>query len=307
VQNKCPQGSEADIRVNHSISAGEHGRWHCEAEGFGRLEIDDQLVFCRRLYRQIGRFLSFQYSVYITCGALIEVFQVGPIRDKAAARNEGTKVGNRGELVAGSQRGDQLAMNRCPRARCKDYAATREPRERGQPALNLGSVLYVDRTYIHANRWRYSLDNRKLADPCRNVGVAKDGSTRNARRDLFEQLHPFSAQTVLKLHKAGNVATRSRQALDKSGAHRIGNNRKHNWNIARRPQRRHTCDPGSQNNVGCERNELGRRFTCALGSVRIPPKFDPNVPSVRPSQVFAIPAERPCFASAFLRRLAIGS
>src|SRR6476469_9427977 len=112
-------------------------------------------------------------------------------------------------------------MNRCPRTRCENYAAAGELRKRGQPALNLGSVLYVDRTYIHTKRWRYSLDNRELPDPCGNVGVAKNRCTRNTRRDLFEQLHPFSTQTVLKLHETGDVAARPRLSFDEPAAHRI--------------------------------------------------------------------------------------
>jgi hypothetical protein len=32
--------------------------------------IDHQLVLCRRLYRQIGRFLSLQYSIHIASSAI---------------------------------------------------------------------------------------------------------------------------------------------------------------------------------------------------------------------------------------------
>jgi hypothetical protein len=108
---------------------------------------------------------------------------------------------------------------------------------------------------------------------------------------------------VLKLHKTGDVATRSRQTLDEPGAHRIRNNRKHNWDVTCRLQRRHTRNSGSQNNVGRERNQLGRRFTCPFGSVCIPPKFDLNIPSVRPTKLLQFLQEglasRLCFSVAW--------
>ena len=53
-------------------------------------------------------------------------------------------------------------------------------------------------------------------------GIPKDRHARHARRDLLEQLQPFSAQAVFELHKTGGVAARPRQAIDEAGADRIG-------------------------------------------------------------------------------------
>ena len=58
------------ILIDQLVGAGEQGGWHCEAKGFGSLMIDHQLVLCRRLYRQIGRFLSLQYSIHIASSAI---------------------------------------------------------------------------------------------------------------------------------------------------------------------------------------------------------------------------------------------
>ena len=52
-------------------------------------------------------------------------------------------------------------------------------------------------------------------------GIAKDRRSRHARRDLFEQLQPFSAQAVLERRETGGVAAWLRQARDETGADRV--------------------------------------------------------------------------------------
>ena len=47
--------------------------------------------------------------------------------------------------------------------------------------------------------------------------------TRQTRVDLLQQFQPFPAQAVLELHKAGQIAARSRQTSDEIRADRIGN------------------------------------------------------------------------------------
>jgi hypothetical protein len=45
---------------DHLVGGGEKGRWHVEAERSCGLEIDDQLVFGRRLHRKVGGLLALE-------------------------------------------------------------------------------------------------------------------------------------------------------------------------------------------------------------------------------------------------------
>src|SRR5215472_15278278 len=46
--------------LDHRVGAGEQAIRHFETERFRRLEIDDKLVFGRRLHRQLGRLFALE-------------------------------------------------------------------------------------------------------------------------------------------------------------------------------------------------------------------------------------------------------
>ena len=67
----------------------------------------------------------------------------------------------------------------------------------------------------------------ELPGPGGDGGIPKHRPSRHARRDLLEQLQPFSADAVFELGKTRGVAARTRQAVDEAGADRIGGLREH--------------------------------------------------------------------------------
>ena len=83
---------KADIAnlFDNLVSTCEHGRRHGEAEGLGRLEIDHQLVLCRRLHRKIGWLLALEDAINIAGSAPELIKIVRPVRQQAATFDEGT-------------------------------------------------------------------------------------------------------------------------------------------------------------------------------------------------------------------------
>ena len=101
------------------------------------------------------------------------------------------------------------------------------------------------------------------------AGIAKDRHARHARRNLLEQLQPFSGHAEFVRHEAGGVAARPRQAVDKAGADRIDAEREHDRHGAGRLQQRPWSNAISEDDVGRERGQF-RRVSANFCSVRRP-------------------------------------
>jgi hypothetical protein len=90
-------------------------------------------------------------------------------------------------------RPDQIAMNERQCARRHDQTAIRRACEGFDGASDLAWVAHVDRVYLYPEQRRHSLNDGKLGGAGSYVGIAKDCRSRHVRRDLLEQLQPFSA------------------------------------------------------------------------------------------------------------------
>ena len=71
-----------------SSARASNDRRHVEAERFGGLEVDHQLVLGRRLHRQVGRLLALEDAVDVAGRAPVLVDHVRPIGDQAAVGDE---------------------------------------------------------------------------------------------------------------------------------------------------------------------------------------------------------------------------
>src|SRR6516164_7824421 len=82
-------------------------------------------------------------------------------------------------------------------------------------------------------RGRHGLNNTEVADPGRVGFVAKKSHPAHVRRDLLEEIQPFSAHTEIEDHEASYVATRSGQTINDARTDRISHIHEHDRHHAR--------------------------------------------------------------------------
>src|SRR5262249_39698720 len=102
-------------------------------------------------------------------------------------------------------------------------------------------------------------------------------------------LQPFTAKAVFKRGKAGGVAARLREAIDKACADRVSDQREHDWHAAGRLQQRcYGACARRHNNVRCKHGQLCRVFAELVGVAHPPPIFDLEVVPDRPAQTLKL-------------------
>ena len=221
------------------------------------------------------------------------VDEVGPVGDQPAVDDIKAGVEDHRQPVLQRQRVDQLAVH----GRAGLPVTIRPPFGSCAKAVMSRSISPASRTSIGPQldgvRLRHGLDGAELAGPGGDEGFPQHRDALHIRRDLLEQLQPFAADRIFEVGKAGDVAARPRQARDVAGADRIGDQREHDRNGAALHQQRRDGGAGmGEDDLGRERDELGRLLAQRRGVAGAEAVVDPDVLADGPARLLKPLRER---------------
>src|SRR5215472_14502266 len=163
--------------------------------------------------------------------------------------------------------------------------AIRGASEGDDRAFNLGPV-GSNRPQLNPKRWRYRLDDGKLANSGASGGVSNHRHPAHVRHDFLEQFEPFSAQAVFEESETGRITTRSRQAIDKTPTNWVHDLHEHNRDSAGSLQQRRDGDIRSgQYDIRGEHDQFRGISANAFGIARSPAMFYPQVLLYGPAQL----------------------
>src|SRR6516164_10734400 len=125
-----------------------------------------------------------------------------------------------------------------------------------------------------------------MADRRSNLAdIPQDADALYAGRDLLEQLQPFPAYSIVVDGETGGVAAWPRQAVDEAGSNWIGNKHEYDRQRARGlEQRLRRTGAIGEDQVGRERNQLGRDLATNVGAAGGPAVLHPHVAAIDPAQ-----------------------
>jgi hypothetical protein len=184
--------------LDHLVGCREKRRRHLKADRLGSLQVDHQLVFGRRLHREIGGLLTLEDAIDISRRAAVLVEKIRPVGDQPAGGDHEASEIDRGQLVPARQRDDQVAMNCRLRTSRHDQAAIGRAGEGRDAALDLARVAHSDGGQLHAERRCHRLNGREEAGPVGGAGFANDRRALRPGRDLLKQLQPFRSDAELE-------------------------------------------------------------------------------------------------------------
>ena len=141
--SRCSNVPELRL-LDHLLGAGEQRGRHLEAERFGSLEIDDQLVLGRCLHRQVGRLFAFENTINISGGSPLWLDQFRPIGNEAASLYKVAERVDGGQIVPGRDVGEHMGMVSAETTCCHNQPSVRVACECSNGTLNFIGVAKVN-------------------------------------------------------------------------------------------------------------------------------------------------------------------
>src|SRR5215471_3544529 len=208
--------------LDHLISECQKIYRQLDASGLCGLEVDDELVMCRLLKRQISRPRATQDACGETGRAFHAFFQVGSIGHQAAVMHIGDIVFVEGwNMVRAGVFEHALAVE--GRERVRDH-------EDGIRWVAIHGFEYSDKIIGLAHTeclHRYSKRPRGVGGGiithahAEIVSVPQHRDPSHLRHRLLDQLETFGGESRSVVRNAGDVAARVRKAVDKARRDRI--------------------------------------------------------------------------------------
>jgi hypothetical protein len=116
--------------------------------------------------------------------------------------------------------------------------------------------------------------------------LAKHRYPSQTRRNLLEQLQPFSAGGVIVSSKAGDIPARTRETFDIAGGDGVGDQREHDWDSAVHLHQSRDDGAGmSEDHVRRERNHLSGVSAPRIGIIVGPAIVDEDIFAGNPAQL----------------------
>jgi hypothetical protein len=130
--------------LDHLVGAVEYRPRNGNTNRLGGLEVDDQLVLGGRLYRQVGRLLSFENAIDVFSRAFVHVDGVGPVGCEAPTRRVVSEPVDVRQAIPQCQGNDEVTMSQRRLAPRDDQTAILLTRKRGDGGLDLAGVSRID-------------------------------------------------------------------------------------------------------------------------------------------------------------------